>query len=175
MIAEMSEVVRAAVFSDRFPVRSYMYTLRQFTRVNGIPATAVDRFVTAVAGRGASARDIDRLAYGYFRGGRRFRCQIEEGNLEWTLRRLKSGDRSRGGGEELSEAEWTVVRDLELAQKYLSRLHHRLLRDDLRSRAFRAQASLLGEGLMSMISTVSPQLRELYEKRTDTASSENAL
>lgn len=175
MIAEMGGTVREAVFSDRFPLRSYMYTLRQFTRVNSIPATVVDRFVTAVAGKGLSARDIDRLAYGYFRGGERLACQIEKGNLEWTLRQMKSREPSHGAGEQLSEAEWTVIRDLELAQKYLSRLRHGLHRDDLCSRAFHAQASLLSEGLVSMIDTVTPQLRELYEKRPDTAGGKNAL
>ena len=43
ILEEMSPVVREAVFSDRFPVRSYMYTLRQFTRVNGIAGTQIDR------------------------------------------------------------------------------------------------------------------------------------
>ena len=122
MIGEMSRVVREAVFSDRFPLRSYMYTLRQFTRVNSIPATAIDRFVTSVAGKGLSTRDIDRLAYGYFRGGERLAGQIEKGNLEWTLRQMKSRGPVHGAGEELSGVEWTVIRDLELAQKYLSRL-----------------------------------------------------
>jgi len=152
-----------------------MYTLRQFTRVNSIPATAVDRFVTTVAGKRLSARDVDRLAYGYFRGGERLACQIEKGNLEWTLRQMKSREPSHGAGDQLSEAEWTVIRDLELAQKYLSRLRHGLLRDELCSQAFRAQASLLAEGLVSMIDTVTPRLRELYEKRPDPASGENAL
>jgi len=175
MIGEMSQVLREAVFSDRFPLRSYMYTLRQFTRVNSIPATAVDRFVSAVAGKGLSARDIDRLAYGYFRGGERLAGQIEKGNLEWTLRQMKSRRPTHGAGDDLSEVEWTVIRDLELAQKYLSRLRYALLRDELYSRVFQAQASLLGEGLVSMINKITPQLRSLYEKRTDTTSGQNAL
>jgi len=175
IIGEMSRVVREAVFSDRFPLRSYMYTLRQFTRVNSISATTIDRFVTAVAGKGLSSRDIDRLAYGYLRGGERLKGQIEKGNLEWTLRQMKSRGPSHGAADELSEAEWTVIRDLELAQKYLSRLQYGLLRDDLHSRAFHAQASLLAEGLTGMIGKVRPQLRSLYEKRSDTASGEDAL
>jgi len=152
-----------------------MYTLRQFTRVNSIPATTIDRFIAAVAGKGLSARDIDRLAYGYFRGGERLAGQIEKGNLEWTLRQMKSRGPSHGARQELSEAEWTVLRDLELAQKYLSRLRYGLVRDELHSRAFHAQASLLSEGLVSMITTITPQLRSLYEKRSDTPSGENAL
>jgi ParB/RepB/Spo0J family partition protein len=161
MIDEMSEIVQEAVFSDRLPLRSYMYTLRQFTRVNSIPATTIDRFVTAVTGKGLSSRDIDRLAYGYFRGGQRLKDQIEKGNLQWTLRQMKTVEPSHGAGQQLSEAEWTVVRDLELAQKYLSRLQYGLSRVDLHSRAFHAQASLLAEGLLGMFNTVTAHLKEL--------------
>ena len=161
IIAEMSQVVREAVFSDRFPLRSYMYTLRQFTRVNSIPATAIDRFVNAVAGNGFSNRDVDRLAYGYFRGGERLQHQIEEGNLEWTLRQMKTPEPSHRGAEELSEAEWKVIGDLELAQKYLSRLQHKLTGDDLSSQAFHAQASLLAEGLLGMLDRFAAQLKKL--------------
>jgi len=161
IIGEMSLVVREAVFSDRFPLRSYMYTLRQFTRVNSIPATAIDRFVNVVAGNGLSNRDVDRLAYGYFRGGERLQRQIEEGNIEWTLRQMKNRVPSPGTLKELSEAEWTVIRDLELAQKYLSRLQHTLSGDLLHSKAFRAQASLLAEGLLGMLDGFSARLKEL--------------
>jgi ParB/RepB/Spo0J family partition protein len=161
IIGEMSRVVREAVFSDRFPLRSYMYTLRRFTRVNSIPATAIDRFVTAVAGNRLSNRDVDRLAYGYFRGGERLQRQIEEGNLEWTLRQMKNRVPSPGATQELSEAESTVIRDLELAQKYLSRLQHKLSGNLLHSKVFRAQASLLAEGLLGMLDRCTAQLKEL--------------
>ena len=161
IIGEMSPVVREAVFSDRFPLRSYMYTLKQFTRVNSIPATTVDRFVNAVAGNGLSNRDVDRLAYGYFRGGERLQRQIEDGNIEWTLRQMKTLEPTHGSTQELSEAEWTVIRDLELAQKYLSRLQHRLSGDFLHSKAFGAQASLLAEGLLGMLDRFTAQLKEL--------------
>ena len=161
MIGEMSPIVRDAVFSDKLPLRSYMYTLRQFTRVNSIPTTAIDRFVTAVAGNGFSNRDVDRLAYGYFRGGERLRRQIEEGNLAWTLRQMKTPAPSGGATQELSEAEWAVIRDLELAQKYLLRLQHKLGADAPHSKAFHAQASLLAEGLLGMLDTCAARLKEL--------------
>ena len=157
IIGEMSEVVQKAVFSDRFPLRCYMYTLRQFTRVNRIPGTTIDRFVTAVSGKGLSTRDIDRLAHGYFRGGERFRRQIENGNLEWTVRQLKNPGT---GGEELSEAEWTVLRDLELAQKYLSRVQYGLSRGDLHSQSFHARAQLVIEGLLDMFQGFTARLKE---------------
>ena len=161
MIGEMSEIVQEAVFADRLPLRSYMYTLRQFTRVNSIAATTIDRFVTAVAGKGLSSRDIDRLAYGYFCGGQRLKDQIENGNLQWTLRQMKPVEPSHGAGQQLSESEWTVIRDLELAQKYLSRLQYRLNRGDLYSSAFHAQASLLAKGLLGILNSVAVHLKEL--------------
>ena len=166
ILEEMSQVVREAVFSGRFPVRSYMYTLRQFTRVNGIAGTQIDRFVNCVSGKGLSTRDIETLAYGYFRGGEHLRCQIEEGKLSWTLRQMRKGESVYQGEEGLSEAEWSVIRDLELAQKYMSRIHRGLTREELRSQAFQAQAMLLVEGLLDKIDIFKTQLKNFHESRT---------
>ena len=46
VLAELSSVVREALFDGSFPVYSYLYTLRPFRRLNGDPA--VDQFVTAL-------------------------------------------------------------------------------------------------------------------------------
>jgi len=175
IIGEMSPVVREAVFSGSFPLRSYMYTLRQFTRVNSIAAQDIERFVSAVSAGGFSTRDIERLAYGYFRGGARLKRQIEEGNLEWTLRQMRSQEPAHGGEEGLSEAEWKVIRDLELVQKYISRLRYGLDRDGLDSKTFIAQALLLVEGLLGMVDRFKAQIRSFYEKRAHQASGQNAL
>jgi ParB/RepB/Spo0J family partition protein len=175
IIDKMSRVVREALFSGRFPVRSYMYTLRQFTRVNSIPTRDIDTFVMSVSGKGLSTRNIERLAYGYFRGGEQLKRQIEEGNLEWTLRRMKEQEPVHGAEEGLSDAEWKVIRDLELAQKYISRLRYGLNRDELTSKAFHAQASFLMEGLLGMIDRFKEQIRRFYEKRAYQGSSQNTL
>lgn len=161
----MSPIVREAVFSDRFPVRSYMYTLRQFTRVNGIAGTQIDRFVSCVSGKGLSTRDIEKLAYGYFRGGDRLKHQIEEGNLSWTLRQMHKTEPVCQAEESLSEAEWSVIRDLELVQKYMSRVYRGLTKEELRSRTFKAQAMLLVEGLLDKIDIFKTQLRRFHEGR----------
>ena len=165
ILEEMSQVVREAVFSDRFPVRSYMYTLRQFTRVNGIAGTQIDRFVSCVSGKGLSTRDIEKLAYGYFRGGDRLKHQIEEGNLSWTLRQMRKSEPACQAEEGLSEAEWSVIRDLELVQKYMSRIHRGLTREDLHSQTFRARAMLLVEGLLNRVDRFQAQLRSFHESR----------
>ena len=36
LISEMSAAIRAKLFSGAFPVYSYMYTVRQFMRMNGV-------------------------------------------------------------------------------------------------------------------------------------------
>ncbi len=165
ILEEMSQMVQEAVFSDRFPVRSYMYTLRPFTRVNGIAGTQIDRFVHCVSGKGLSTRDIEKLAYGYFRGGDRLKHQIEEGNLSWTLKQMRKTEPVCQAEEGLSEAEWSVIRDLELAQKYMSRIHRGLTREELRSQTFHAQAMLLVEGLLDKIDIFKTQLRSFHESR----------
>ena len=175
IIDEMSEVVRDAVFSDRFPLRSYMYTLRQFTRVNGVSAKLSDRFVGSVSGKGLSTRDIETLAYGYFRGGEHLRRQIEEGKVNWTLRQMRSSGPDHEGEEGLSEVEWSVIRDLELAQKYLWRIGTGVEREDLLSEAFHARAYLLVEGLLERIAPLEARLRRFYERRGDQANGQNAL
>ena len=132
IIERMSQVVREAVFSGRFPLRSYIYTLGPFTRVN-TPSRTIDSFVAAVAGKGLSTREIERLAYGYFRGGERLRRQIEGGNLRWTLRQMRDLEPATpAAGEAMSETEWNLLRDLELAQKYINRISSGLMSEGSR-------------------------------------------
>jgi ParB/RepB/Spo0J family partition protein len=165
IIERMSELVKDAVFSGRFPVRSYMYTLQPFTRVNGISSRAIDNFVRSVAGKGLSTREIEKLAYGYFRGGNHLRQQIEGGNLQWTLRQMKRLEPPEPPGDGMSEAEWNVVRDLELAQKYIVRILWGLGREDLGSKAFHAHALLLIEGLLEKIDRFTCQIRSFHDRR----------
>ncbi len=175
IIDEMSEVVREAVFSGRFPLRSYMYTLRQFTRVNGVSGLQRDGFVRSVSGKGLSTRDIETLAYGYFRGGEYLRAQIKEGNLRWTLQQMRKSEPVHEAEEGLSEAEWSVIRDLELGQKYMSRICCGLAREDLISEVFHARALLLVEGLLDKIAAFEAGLRSFHESRAYQGNRQNAL
>ena len=175
MLREMSEGVREAVFSGRFPLRCYMYTLRPFTRVNGIAATQIDRFVRCVSGKGLSTRDIDTLAYGYFRGGEYLRRQIEEGKLNWTLKQMRHSEQICGGEEGLSESEWSMIRDLELVQKYMSRIQRGLTGESPRSQAFTAQAILLVEGLLEKVEPFQAKLRSFHESTADPTNRQNAV
>jgi len=71
LLAEMSPRVREKIFSDAFRLYPYMYTLRQFMRMNGRGKQEVEEFVLALSGKKLSVRGIEQLARGYFRGSPR--------------------------------------------------------------------------------------------------------
>jgi hypothetical protein len=159
----MSELIRQEVFAGRFPVRSYMYTLRQFTRVNKIKPEETDRFVKAVSGKGLSLRQIETLAYGYFRGSASLKKQIEQGDILWTLKNFRQNELSlHSANPELTEEESRFVRDLELFQKYMQRLFSGFNRHESRSTQFDKTARLLADGILSALSTFENELRRFY-------------
>lgn len=175
IVERMSEAVKEALFSGRFPVRCYMYTLRPFTRVKGTGPGAIDRFVASVAGKGLTTRQIDKLAYGYFRGGSAMRGQIEEGNHRWTLARMGELDSGESSAQGMSEAEWNLVRDLELVQKYILRLLSGLTTDDPGSNAFQAHALLLIEGVLEKLERFAQVMRSFHDRGTHQGSGSHAL
>lgn len=158
-LAELSPVVREALFEGSFPVYSYLYTLRPFRRLNG--AALIDEFVTALRGKKLSARQIEQLAHGFFRGPESFREQIRTGHLTLPLQQLKDLPDDPDG---CSEFERLFLMDLEQAQKVLIRLMTRSMDPRLSSRPFRAQAHLLCAGLLCRLSTFSKTLQTLYDR-----------
>src|SRR5438445_12593050 len=85
LLAEMSPRVREKIFSGDFPVYPYMYTLRQFMRMNGVKKQDIEDFVVAVSGNKLSVREIEQLAHGYFRGPASFREAIRGGHIALAL------------------------------------------------------------------------------------------
>jgi predicted transcriptional regulator len=159
VLAELSSVVREALFDGSFPVYSYLYTLRPFRRLNG--AAAVDEFVTALRGKKLSARQIEQLAHGFFRGPESLREQIRQGHLALPLQQLKELPEDPDG---CSEFERLVVADLEQAQKLLVRLMTKSADPSrLSSRPFRAQAHLLCAGLLSRLPPFTKTIQKLHD------------
>lgn len=158
MLAELSALVRQALFDGAFPVYSYLYTLRPFRRLNG--AAAIDEFVTALRGKKLSARQIEQLAHGFFRGPESFREQIRQGHLTLPLQQLKDLPHDPDG---CSEFERLVLADLEQAQKVLVRLMAKSSDQRLSTRPFRAQAHLLCAGLLSRLPAFTKTLQTLYD------------
>jgi len=133
-LAELSPLVREALFDGSFPVYSYFYTLRPFRRLHG--AAAIDEFVTALRGKNLSSRQIEHLGAGFFRGPESFRQEIRNGHLSLPLQKLKDLPDNPDG---CCEFERLFLADLEQAQKVLVRLMTKSPDERLTSRPFRAQ------------------------------------
>jgi len=167
IIDRMSPVVKEAVFSGRFPVRSYMYTLRKVTRVTR--KSDVDAFVNAVSGKGLSTRAIETLAHGFFNGGPHLKDQILQGNLDWTLKHLRPDPASDTNS--CNEQESRALKDLEIMQRCIGRVPYEIRDSRLKSSSFFKTAYLLSGNILDKIDFFVKVLIEFYDKRRQKKSS----
>jgi len=165
LFAEMSPKVRQVLFAGKFPVYGYMYSLRQFMRMNGIKAQEIEDFVLAVSGHGLSVREVEQLAHGFFRGPESFRQEIRKGNLALPLERMRRLPQSPEG---CNEFERVLLGDLELTQKYMQRVMGKSQDQRLQSRAFHAQSHLLTAGILSRSRAFFDTLRQLHDRNGQT-------
>lgn len=161
LISEMSPAIRAQLFSGAFPVYPYMYTLRQFMRMNGVTGEQVEQFVTAVSGKQLSVREIEQLAHGYFRGPDSFRHEILQGNVALALKRLREVPQNPDG---CNEFERVLLADLEITQKYMQRVMGKSQDPRLKTRVFQAQANLLTAGILSRVPAFNQTLKQLHDR-----------
>jgi hypothetical protein len=161
LISEMSAAIRTKLFSGAFPVYPYMYTLRQFMRMNGVSGEQVEQFVTAVSGQQLSVRDIEQLAHGFFKGPDSLRQEILKGNIALPLKRLQAVPANPEG---CSEFERVLLSDLELTQKYMQRVMGKSQDTRLKSRVFHAQANLLSAGILSRLPAFTQTLKQLHDR-----------
>jgi hypothetical protein len=161
IISQMSQCVMGKIFSGQFPAYSFMYTLRQFMRINNVKRADVDAFVDAVAGRNLSTRDIDLLANAYFKGPEAFRDQIKNGNISWGLSQLKQSYRTE---DDCTERERQMLTALEITGKYMQRLILRCNDSRLKSRSFYAQANLLSGGILRQLDSFTQAIRQFYDR-----------
>lgn len=161
IIEKMTESVKQKIFRGEFPVYSYMYTIGQFIRMNSCSKDEIDEFVHSVSGKNLSIRDIERLAYGYFRGPEDFKKQVKEGNILWALDRMKEVSQDMG---DLSESEKSMLRDLEIVQKYMRKVIQKSSDPRLKNNSFFVQANLVAAGILSKIGTFQRTLKEFYDR-----------
>jgi len=162
LLEEMSEPIQQILFRGAFPVYSYMYTLRPFRRMNSsVTRDEIERFVTAVAGKRLSVRDIELLADGYFRGPAALREAIESGKLGWSLQQMKSVPEDLEG---CSEFERVLLKDLEILRKSMQRVMVKCHDPRLTSRAFLAQAHLLTGGLLSKFESFCERMTQFHDR-----------
>ena len=159
LLAQMSPLVREQLFAGAFPVYSYMYTLREFMRLNG--AGQVDAFVQALSGKKLSIRQIEQLAHGFFRGPESFRAEILQGNVALALKQM---DQAPPDPDGCSEFERVLLRDLEVLQKYQQRVSGKCADSRLKSRAFFAQAHLLTSGILSRTTAFHQALTQFHDR-----------
>jgi len=161
LIGQMSQAVMDNILSGKFPVYSYMYTIRTFMRMNGIKKKQVDEFVSYVSGKGLSIRDIEILANGYSKGGEDIRQQIKKGNLPWALSRLKHTSVPTTG---LSQVERRMLSDLEIVQSYMQRVINKSQSEQFQNAIFFAQANLLTAGILRQMQIFTKSVRQFHDK-----------
>jgi hypothetical protein len=161
LIGEMSPAVRERIFSGGFPVYPYMYTLRQFMRMNGVKKQDIEDFVVALSGKKLSVREIEQLAHGYFRGPASFREAIREGHTALVLDRMAQVPEDPDGS---SEFERVLLKDLELTHKYMQRTMGKSEDRRLKTRAFAAQAHLLTAGILGQSRAFVEVMRKLHDR-----------
>jgi hypothetical protein len=161
IIGKMSDYVKQRIFKGEFPVYSYMYTLGQFIRMNCAGADDIDDFVKSVSGKNLSIRDIEHLAYGYFKGPDDFKEHVKCGNILWALDRMKEVSQDMN---DCSEGERSMLRDLEIVQKYMLKVIQKSIDPGFKNSSFFVQANLLAGGILSKINHFNKTLRKFYDR-----------
>lgn len=161
IINEMSQTVMDKIFRGEFPVYAYMYTIRPFMRINKIKSEDVDAFVQAISNKHLSIRDIELLANAYFKGSEEFRRHIDAGHITWGLNSLKDTTKK---ASDISTVEQSMLRDLEICQKYMQRLMSESQDQRYKSNAFFAQANLLSGGILRLLDTFKPMVEAFHDR-----------
>lgn len=161
IMSEMSDYLIDQIFKGRFPVYSYMYTLRPFMRINKIRTWELDEFVRSVAGKKLSIRSIEVLANGYFKGSDALRDQIRSGHITWALDHLKE---RHACAEGCSQMESAMLRELEIMLKYMQRVTAKTRNPKLKTRAFFAQANLLTGGILRQTDSFLKAIRAFHDQ-----------
>jgi len=161
LLSEMPPAVREHLFAGKFPVYAYMYTVRPFMRMNGVSPKEAGEFVAALSAKALSVREIEHLAQGYFRGPEALREQIRAGNVALPLEQLKE---AAGNAEGCTPFEERLLKDIDVAQKYMQRVMDKSHDPRLKSAAFHAQAHLLVGGLLKRATGFFQSVRELHDR-----------
>ena len=161
LVGQMTDKIRRKLFSGAFPVYPYMYTLRQFMRMNTVNKQEVEEFVVALSGKKLSVRDIEQLAHGYFRGPDSFREQILSGNIALPLERMRQIPADPEGCNSFEQG---LLKDLEIIGKYIQRVMGKSQDRRLKSRVFHAEANLLSAGILSRSRAFIHTMRQLHDR-----------
>ncbi len=160
IVKEMSLKVMERIMSGQFPVYAYMYILRPFIRINKIGRNEIEEFVELTAGKNLSIRDIEFLAEGYFRGSEDFRSHIRDGDISWYLDRRKE----KTFFIDCTTVESGMLKDLEITQKYMQRVIHKIRDSRYKTRSFYARANLLAGGIIRHMDLFDKAMRDFHDR-----------
>lgn len=166
MLSEMSPKVMDEIIAGRFPLYSYIYTLRPVRRLTGCASkNEVENFVNRVSGHGLSTREIELLSDGYFRGGATIKQEIDGGNLGWCLEEMRRRAEAKSTLPlGLNEDEKKAIRDLEFMGQLTGRLPLRLSHCGLKSNEFFAEASVIAGELLRLWPEFTNKMRGFYDR-----------
>lgn len=162
LLKEMSPGIKDRIFRDEFPAYAYMHILQPFIRVNEADPKAVECFVIATSGKKLSVREIERLAYAYFKGPPEFKTHIDKGEMNWAIKRSQGLFRTPSAT--CSGVELSVLQDLELFSHSMRRLQSSLVDDRLKDPSFFCQANLLSGRILEDAGTFIAFLRGFYDR-----------
>jgi len=164
ILNEISNETMDRIMNGQFPLYAYMYILRPFIRINKIKTKEIDCFINLVSGKNLSIREIKILAKAYFLGTDDFRAQIKSGNIEWALNQLKKKE----SVSNLNTIEQSLLKDLEIIQKYMQRVTLKIQGDQFSNKSFNAQANLLSDEILRQMDTFQKAIRILHDKSSKT-------
>lgn len=166
VLLEMSPKVMDEIIAGRFPLYSYIYTLRPMRRLTGSASKKeIENFVTHIGGHGLSTRDIELLSEGYFRGGSKLKQEVEGGNLGWCLEEMKRRAEAKSSlPVSLNDNEKKTLRDLEFISQLMSRLPMRLSLKDVKSGEFFAEAVVMVGELLRLWPEFTKNMRSFYDR-----------
>jgi predicted transcriptional regulator len=166
MLNKMSPIVTEAVFSGKFPLRSYLYTLKPFTRVKGVSQKQVDEFVEITSGKNLSTRDLQTLATAFFKGNEELRTQIREGQLDWSLQKLKQSQKNHNENtpSNLNQYEKAVHGRLNIVRGIIERLNVELFDERLCTPDFFLEAGHICKSITQMLPRFESGLQSIYDR-----------
>ena len=167
MIEQMSDVVMEKIFKGQFPAYSYMYSLRPFMRMKGVKKGEIDEFVSLVSGKSLSTRDLDLLSRGYFNGGKDFREQLKNGDINWVLDHLKEKEKARATGD-CTELERRVLREFETFRYLMNKIIQYSSDHRLKSSSFLALAHTWLSKTIKKMAGFTRYLEDFYDRTGQT-------
>ena len=161
LIKEMDNEIKNILFNGEFPVYAYMYTMRQFMRMNYAKKDEISEFIQLIAGKKLSTRSIENLAYGYFKGSSEFKEQIKNGDISWALKKMNNIQRETTN---CNKTEQAIIRSLDAVNTYIQRILMGLKNPRLKSQSFFAQSNFLAGGILSKMKRFNKELEEFYDR-----------